>query len=105
MIPGTTPTFVLTLKNADGYLENTSSLRVDIRQQDVFITKSMQDLVIDTETNSVAITLTQQESNKFQYKNGKIEFQLHGLLNDGQTAWKSYVVDTSVDRALSKIKI
>jgi len=41
MIPGTTPTFILTLKNADGYLENTSSLRVDIRQQDVFITKGM----------------------------------------------------------------
>lgn len=105
MIPGTTPTFVLTLKNADGYLENTSSLRVDIRQQDVFITKGMQDLVIDTETNSVAVTLTQQESNKFLYKNGKIEFQLHGLLNDGKTAWKSYVVDTPVDKTLSKLKI
>ena len=39
MIPGTTPTFILTLKDADGYLAETISLRVDIRQQDVLISK------------------------------------------------------------------
>jgi len=41
MIPGTTPTFVITLKNADNYLKDTIALRVDIRQQDVLIQKEM----------------------------------------------------------------
>ena len=42
---------------------------------------------------------------KFLYKKGKIEFQVHGLLNDGETAWKTYVVDTPVDRTLSEKRI
>ena len=83
MIPVTTPTFIITLKNADGYLANTMALRVDIRQQDVLISKKMNDLIIDTESNSIAITLTQKESSKFLYKKGNIEFQVHGLLKDG----------------------
>lgn len=102
MIPGTTPTFIITLKNADNYLANTKSLRVDIRQQDVLIAKKMQDCIIDTENNSIAITLSQKESSKFLYKKGNIEIQIHGLLNDGETAWKTYVVETSVDKTLSK---
>lgn len=102
MIPATTPTFILTLKNADGYLADTISLRVDIRQQDVLIQKEMEDLVIDTETNSIGITLSQKESAKFLYKKGNIEIQVHGLLSDGETAWKTYVVDTPVDKTLSK---
>lgn len=102
MIPATTPTFILTLKNAEGYLADTISLRVDIRQQDVLIKKEMEDLVIDTESNTIGITLSQKESAKFLYKKGNIEFQVHGLLSDGQTAWKTYVVDVPVDKTLSK---
>lgn len=102
MIPATTPTFILRLKNADGYLADTISLRVDIRQQDVLIQKKMEDLVIDTEANSIGITLTQKQSAKFLYKKGNIEFQIHGLLSDGKTAWKTYVVDAPVDKTLSK---
>lgn len=102
MIPATTPTFILTLKNADGYLADTISLRVDIRQQDVLIQKEMKDLVINTETNSIGITLTQKQSAKFLYKKGNIQFQVHGLLSDGETAWKTYVVNTPVDKTLSK---
>ena len=44
MIPVTTPTFIITLKNADDYLVNTIALRVDIRQQDVLITKKTEDI-------------------------------------------------------------
>ena len=102
MIPATTPTFILTLKNAEGYLADTISLRVDIRQQDVLIKKEMEDLVIDTESNTIGITLSQKESAKFLYKKGNIEFQVHGLLSDAQTAWKTYVVDVPVDKTLSK---
>lgn len=72
MIPGTTPTFILTLKNAENYLADTIALRVDIRQQDILIKKDMEDLVIDTESNSIGITLTQKESAKFLYKKGNI---------------------------------
>lgn len=102
MIPATTPTFIITLKNADGYLADTISLRVDIRQQDVLLQKEMDDLVINTETNSIGITLTQKESAKFLYKKGNIQFQIHGLLSDGETAWKTYVVEVPVDKTLSK---
>lgn len=102
MIPVTTPTFIITLKNAENYLINTISLRVDIRQQDVLITKKTEDITIDTETNSIIVTLSQKQSAKFLYKKGNIEFQVHGLLNDGVTAWKTYVVQTSVDKTLSK---
>lgn len=101
MIPCTTPTIILTLKNADGYLARTVSLRVDIRQQDVFFSKEMEDLTIDTESNSIGIFLTQKESAKFLYKKGNIEIQAHGLLDDGN-AWKTYVVDIPVDKTLSK---
>ena len=102
MIPGTTPTFIITLKNAYDYLIKTQHIRVDIRQQDVLLIKKDQDVIIDTESNSIIITLSQKESTKFLYKNGNIEFQVHGLLNDGKTAWKTYVVETPVDRTLSK---
>lgn len=72
MIPVTTPTFILTLRDADGYLEKTKSLRIDIRQQDVLISKDNTDnnVVIDLESNSVCVTLTQKESAKFLYKKG-----------------------------------
>lgn len=102
MIPATTPTFIITLKNADNYLAETISLRVDIRQQDVLIQKKMEDVIIDTQNNAIGITLSQAESAKFLYKKGNIEFQVHGLLSDGQTAWKTYVVETPVDKTLSK---
>ena len=102
MIPGTTPTFIITLKNAQDYLINTQYIRVDIRQQDVLLTKKNQDITIDTESNSIIITLSQKQSTKFLYKKGNIEFQVHGLLKDGVTAWKTYVVQTSVDKTLSK---
>lgn len=62
----------------------------------------MEDLVIDAESNSVGITLSQKDSAKFLYKRGNIEFQLHGLLSDNQTAWKTYVVGIPVDRTLSR---
>ena len=62
----------------------------------------MEDLIIDTQSNSIGITLTQKESAKFLYKKGNIQFQIHGLLSDGQTAWKTYVVDVPVDKTLSK---
>lgn len=101
MIPGTTPTFILHLKNADGYLADTVSLRVDIRQQDVIIKKEMKDLVIDTEGNSVGITLNQKETMQFLYKKGAIEFQIHGMLNDG-TTWKTYVVDVPTNKTLTR---
>ena len=44
MIPGTTPTFIITLKNVGSeLLSNTKSLRVDIRQKDVLLKKKKND--------------------------------------------------------------
>lgn len=102
MIPATTPTFIIKLKNADNYIRDSVNIKVYIRQQDVLLVKEMKDLVIDTENNSIGITLTQKESSKFLYKKGNIEFQVHGLLLDNQTAWKTYVVETPVDKTLTK---
>ena len=102
MIPATTPTFLISLKNADLYLNETISLKVYIKQQDVLIVKDMSDVTIDTDASTIAVTLSQKESAKFLYKKGDIEFQVHGLLADGETAWKTYVVAVPVDRTLSK---
>lgn len=102
MIPATTPTYVINLKDADGYLENTIKIRVDIRQQDIVVSKEMEDLIIDTENNAIILTLTQKESAKFLYKKGNLQFQVHGLLEDGITAWKTYVVATNIDKTLTK---
>ena len=102
MIPATTPTFIIKLKNADNYIRDSVNIKVYIRQQDVLLVKEMKDLVIDAENNSIGITLTQKESSKFLYKKGNIEFQVHGLLLDNETAWKTYVVETPVDKTLTK---
>ena len=102
MIPATTPTFIIKLKNAENYIRNSVNIKVYIKQQDVLLIKEMEDLVIDAENNSIGITLTQKETSKFLYKKGNIEFQVHGLLSDNQTAWKTYVVETPVDKTLTK---
>lgn len=111
MIPGTTPTFVLTLKDEENHLADTKSIRVNIRQQDVLIIKKIDNLlqnttgegiVINAPCNKVSVFLTQNESNRFLYKKGNIEIQIHGLMNDGQTAWKTKVKEIPVDRTLSK---
>ena len=102
MIPATTPTFIIKLKNADDYIRNSINIKVYIRQQDVLIVKEMSDLIIDVANNSIGITLSQKESSKFLYKKGNIEFQVHGLLQDNKTAWKTYVVEAPVDKTLTK---
>lgn len=102
MIPATTPTFIIKIKDNNEYLSDTVSLRVDIRQQDILLIKQNEDVVIDVESNSIAITLSQQESSKFLYKKGNIEFQVHGLLSDRQTAWKTHVVEIPIERTLTK---
>lgn len=103
MIPGTTPTFFLKLKNTDQCLAKTVSLNIYIRQQDVLITKKNTDnqVTLDTENDIVIVKLSQQESLKFLYKKGNVEFQLHGLFNDGN-AWKTYIVQTPINRILSQ---
>ena len=103
MIPGTTPTFILKLKNAGQCLKNTVSLNIYIKQQDVLLVKKDKEdqVTLDEENNIVMITLSQQQSLKFLYKKGDIEFQLHGIYNDG-SVWKTYVVKTPIDRTLSQ---
>ena len=103
MIPGTTPTFFLKLKNTENCLKNTVSLNIYIKQQDVLITKKYKDnqVIFDEDNDIVIVTLSQQETLKFLYKKGDIEFQLHGLFNDGN-AWKTYIVKTPIERILSQ---
>lgn len=103
MIPGTTPTFFLKIKNAEDCLRNTVSLNVYIKQQDILLIKRDKDdqVTLDKENNIVIVKLSQQESLKFLYKKGDIEFQLHGLFNDGN-AWKTYIIKTPTDRTLSQ---
>lgn len=107
MIPGTTPTFIITLKNVGSeLLSNTKSFRVDIRQKDLLLKKRKNDkidqLVIDYENNTIAITLTQEESSRFLFKKGNIDIQIHGLLQDNKTAWKTYIASVPVERTLSQ---
>ena len=102
MIPATTPTFVIYIKDdEDQFLADSVSLRVDIKQQDIIVSKHNGDISVDLQSNSIAIHLTQKESAKFLYKHGDVEFQVHGLLSDG-TAWKTCIMKVPIERTLTK---
>lgn len=60
MIRGTTPTFVLTIQDEHIDLSEADGVYVTIRQPDVTITKTGEDITIDE--NTVECYLTQRES-------------------------------------------
>lgn len=98
MIRGTTPTFVLKLKNKDGTpstinLNEASNVYFTIAQGGKSITKTQEDLVIDG--NTVSVYLTQKESLSLKEK-VMTELQLNWTYEDN--------VDHITKRAATKVR-
>ena len=79
MVRGTTPTFILTLEDAD--LTNTN-VYVTFKQEELLLTKSGSDLSI--EENVVSVYLTQEETLKFQ--RGNLYIQVNFTFDNGKRA-------------------
>lgn len=80
MVRGTTPTFILTLQDAD--LTNTN-VYVTFKQDDcLLLTKSGSDLSI--EENVVSVYLSQEETLKFQ--RGNLYIQVNWTFDNGKRA-------------------
>lgn len=100
MIPYTTPTFLIRIDEAQkNRLEDTDHIWVDFKQGNLSLQKR-DGITIDPQSGTIAVTLSQEESGKF--REGMIEIQLHGLMKDGVTAWKTFVSRVPVDRTLSE---
>lgn len=79
MVRGTTPTFILTLQDAD--LTNTN-VYVTFKQEELLLTKSGSDLSI--EENVVSVYLSQEETLKFQ--RGNLYIQVNWTFDNGKRA-------------------
>lgn len=79
MVRGTTPTFILTLQDAD--LTNTN-VYVTFKQDELLLTKSGSDLSI--EQNVVSVYLSQEETLKFQ--RGNLYIQVNWTFDNGKRA-------------------
>lgn len=79
MVKGTTPTFILTLQDAD---LTDSTVYVTFKQDELLLTKSGSDLTI--EQNVVSVFLTQEETLKFQ--RGNLYIQVNWTFDNGKRA-------------------
>lgn len=96
MIRGTTPTDTITIKNpGDLDLRNALEVFVTIRQGQVTLTKTGEN--IEVEKASVSYCLTQTESLRFQ--EGKAEAQINWIYTDNEgrkraaTKWLTIMID------------
>lgn len=77
MRQGTTPTLVIHTSGLE--LEKLTSLYLTIEQNGTTLTKRMEDLVI--EENTVAVTLTQEET--LQFIPGRYQVQIRAITEEG----------------------
>lgn len=93
---GTTPTLTITVTGMD--VADLTTIKVTFKQGDTELTKSTDEVSVDTENNTIAVFLTQEETLKFD--NGSIYVQIRGLLADGVTAIASAIKSFSMDKIL-----
>lgn len=98
MIPATTPTYTLQLKDST-VLSDISEIRIDLKQENVVIRKFYTTGGIAIDGPNLSVTLTQEESSRFD--TGTLKIQAHGLTNSG-AAWKTTVKNMRVEEALTK---
>lgn len=97
MIPATTPTYTLRLTDAT-VLSDISEIRMDLKQGNVVVQKFYTTGGIVIESPNLSVTLTQEESARFE--TGTLKIQAHGLTNSG-AAWKTTVKNMRVEEALT----
>ena len=93
MTRGTTPTFIITVKDLDTLQNN--SVYITFKQSDVCLTLKDKDITI--EENRISAYLTQEQTLQFRKKKKKM--QVRGIDMNG-TAWASNIVNVPVNQVL-----
>lgn len=93
MTRGTTPTYIITVKDFDTLQNN--SVRVTFKQNDTCLTLKGEN--ITTEGNKVSVFLTQEQTLRFRH--GIAKLQVRGVDING-TAWASNIVNVPVNSVL-----
>ena len=84
---GTTPTLILPITGLD--VSELKTIYVTIEQDSLEVTKTNDEILIDTEENVIKVPLSQEETLKF--KVGVANVQIRGLLEDDATAIASNI--------------
>lgn len=93
MTRGTTPTFIITVKDIETLQNN--SVYVTFKQNDVCLTLKDKDITI--EENRISAYLTQEQT--LQFRHGLAKMQVRGIDMNG-TAWASNIVNVPVNQVL-----
>lgn len=93
MYRGTTPQIQLTIHHVD--LENCKSLYVTLKQDDIEITKTKEDLTISGE--KLSVTFSQDQT--LSLKEGRADIQVRGITDVGK-AFATSIYSFKVNRIL-----
>ena len=93
---GTTPT--LTIRVIDMDVGDMGSIYVTFKQGEKLLTKTNEQISVDTEYNTVSIPFSQEET--LLFGRGMVETQIRALLKDGTTAVASKIRSFSMEKIL-----
>ena len=93
---GTTPT--LTISVTGLVVSDLKTIRVTFKQGNIELTKTTEQVSVDTEYNSISVPLTQEDT--LMFGSGAVNVQIRGLLEDGVTAIASTIKSFSMDKIL-----
>ena len=93
---GTTPT--LTISVTGLVVSDLKTIRVTFKQGNIELTKTTEQVTVDTEYNSISVPLTQEDT--LMFGSGAVNVQIRGLLEDGVTAIASTIKSFSMDKIL-----
>lgn len=101
MTQGTTPSYVITLKNKDINFDDIEIFVITLKSCSAEVTHTSEEscVTLDNEKKKITLTLTQEET--LSFKEGEAEMQLRGKFIAG-TAFASKVCRVSVERSLYK---
>ena len=104
MYRGTTPTITIRIKNSEIDLNSMTQMWVTFKNKSAEVTYDKDDLTIDAESRTIEITLTQEDTLKFQtcgVLQGKVEVQIR-MLDDHDLAYASNVGELNLYRILKE---
>lgn len=98
MYRGTTPTLYLEL-DTELDLSNVVEMWVTFKSPTIELTKSLSEVIFDSETNTITVTLSQEETLKLF--NGKADVQVR-LKTSDDLAYATDIVDVEIGRILKE---
>ena len=93
---GTTPTLVLAVTGLN--VAELDTIFITFEQGSLELTKSKDDITIDEEANTIKVTLSQEETLKFNA--GSVNVQVRGIVADGSIAVASNIKTIKVGNVL-----